>query len=118
MEEILAILHEIDLLKEEFGLLPTVTFLMEEILSGLLQLIVGPFDFLDVDLLFLIHLGEPVMHDLLMLRSHCPQRIKEISCPHNLRVHDDFVDQMISMGYKLPLLCSENSINLSLNLLG
>lgn len=58
------------------------------------------------------------MHDLLMLRSHCPQRIKEISCPHNLRVHDDFVDQMISMGYKLPLLCSENSINLSLNLLG
>jgi len=53
VEEILAILHEIDLLKEEFGLLPTVTFLMEEILSGLLQLIVGPFDFLDVDLLFL-----------------------------------------------------------------
>ena len=57
------------------------------------------------------------MHYLLMLRSHCTQRVKEISCPHNLRVHNNFVDQMISMGYELPLLCAENSINLTLNLL-
>ena len=57
------------------------------------------------------------MHDLLMLRSHRPQRVEEVSRPHNLRVHDDFVDQMISMGYELPLLGGENSVNLTLNLL-
>lgn len=57
------------------------------------------------------------MHYLLVLRSHGTQRVEEISCPHNLRVHDDFVDQMVCVCNELSLLRSENSVDLSLNLL-
>ena len=63
MEKVLSVLHEIDFFEEQVGLLPAQAFLREELLRGLLQLIVCTLDLFDVDLLLLIHLLEPAMHD-------------------------------------------------------
>ena len=53
MEEILSILHEIDFLEEQVGLLLTVAFVEEHLSGCLLELVVGPFYLFDVDFLFL-----------------------------------------------------------------
>ena len=53
MEKVLTVLHEVDFLQEEVGLLLAETLLSEHLLGCLLQLVVGSLDLLDVDLLFL-----------------------------------------------------------------
>ena len=50
---------------------------------------------------YLIHFNEPVVHDLLLLRSHCTERVEEVSGPHYLRVHDHRVYQMVGLGDEL-----------------
>ena len=58
------------------------------------------------------------MHDLLMLRCHGTKGVEKVSRPHDLRVHDDLVYQMVGMGDELALLGGQNTIDLTLNLLG
>ena len=53
MEKVFPVLHEVDFLQEEVGLLLAETLLSEHLLGCLLQLVVGPLNLLDVDLLFL-----------------------------------------------------------------
>jgi len=53
VEEILSVLHEIDFLEEQVGLLLTVAFVEEHLSGCLLELVVCPFDLFDVDFLFL-----------------------------------------------------------------
>ena len=55
MEKVLSVLHEIDFFEEQVCLLPTQAFLREELLRGLLQLIVCTLDLFDVDLLLLFY---------------------------------------------------------------
>lgn len=101
MEEVLSIFHEIDFLQEQVCLLAAEAFLGEHGGRRLLELIVGPLDLLDVYLLLLIHFDEPVVHDLLLLRRHCTQRIEEVSRPHYLGVHDHRVYQMVGLSDEL-----------------
>ena len=37
------------------------------------------------------------MHDRLLARAHSSQAVEEVSGPHNLRVHDDLVDQVVGL---------------------
>ena len=53
MEKVLAVLHEIDLFEEQVGLFSAQAFLSKKVLGGLLQLVVGALNLLDVDLLLL-----------------------------------------------------------------
>jgi hypothetical protein len=53
VKEVLPILHEVDLFEEKVRLLLAEALLLEHLLSGLLELVVGPLNLLDVDLLFL-----------------------------------------------------------------
>jgi hypothetical protein len=53
MKEVLSILHEVDLLKEQVRLLLAESFLAKHLGSCLLELVVGALNLFDVDLLFL-----------------------------------------------------------------
>lgn len=97
MEEVLAILHEIDFLQEKVSLLLTVSFLQEHVGCCCLQLVVGPLDLLDVDLLFLVHFLEPIMHDLLFVRGHGAKGVEELSIPHNCGMHDHLIDHLVRL---------------------
>lgn len=101
MEEVLPIFHEIDLLQEQISLLTAEALLRKHRSRSLLELVIGSLDLLDVYLLLLVHLNEPVVHDLLLLRRHGPQRVEEVSGPHDLRVHDHRVYQVVGLGDEL-----------------
>ena len=66
VEEILAVFHEVDFFEEELSLFSAEAFVLEHLGSSLLELVVGPLDLLDVNLLLVIHLTEPLEHDLLL----------------------------------------------------
>ena len=107
MEKVFPILHEVDFLQEEVRLLLAETLLSEHLLGCLLQLVVGPLNLLDVDLLFLqisldpntylIHFNEPLMNNLLLSWTHCTKTVEEGTSPHDLRNHDHLVYQSVSV---------------------
>lgn len=97
VEEILTIFHEINLFDEQIGLFVAEILLTKELRCRWFELVVGSLNFFDVNLLFLVHFLEPVMHNLLLLLLHRSQWVEEIPCPHNLRVHDDLVYQMVGV---------------------
>ena len=37
------------------------------------------------------------MDDALLLRGHCAKRVEKVSSPHDLRDHDNLVDQLVSI---------------------
>ena len=113
MEEIFSILHKVDLFDEQICLFLAEVFVFEQVRGCLLQLVVSSLDLFDVDLLFLlkrkimkiiylftylVHFAEPVVHDLLLICLHGSKGVEEVSRPHYLRVHDHFVDEVVSMG--------------------
>jgi len=53
VEEILSILHEVDLFQKQISLFLAEILFRENLGSSLFELIIGSFDFLDVHLLFL-----------------------------------------------------------------
>lgn len=98
VEEVFSILHEIHLFYEQIGLFLAEALICEELRGRLLELIIRSLDLFDVDLLFLIHLAKPIVHDLLLIWLHGSKRVEEIPRPHDLRVHDDLVDEMVGVG--------------------
>ena len=46
---------------------------------------------------YFIHFRKPIMHDLLLMWCHCSKRVEKIPGPHNLRIHDYFINQMVGM---------------------
>lgn len=104
MKEIFTILHEVNLFDKQIGLLIAEILLAKKLRGRRFELIIGPFDFFDVDLLFFIHLLKPVVHDLLLLSLHRPERVEEISRPHDLRVHYHLIYEMIGM-------CNQRVVN-------
>lgn len=116
MEEVLAVLHEIHLFEEEVCLLSAEALLAEDCGGRLLELVVGPFDFFDVDLLFVVHFAEPVVHDLLLLRHHRTERVEEVASPHDLRIHDDLINQVVCVSDQLAVsTCSTSCSTLRLS---
>lgn len=101
MEEVFAVLHEVDLLEEEVRLLLAETLLSKHLLGSLLELVIGSLDLLDVDLLFLIHLDEPLVDDLLLSWTHGSETVEEGSGPHDLGHHDHLVDQSVGISDQL-----------------
>ena len=93
--EVVTVLHEGDLLEELVGSLSSQTLVDEHLGGSLLQLIVGPLDLADVDLLLLVHLGEPLVHELLLTARHGSERVKELTVPHDRRMHDNLVDEVV-----------------------
>ena len=55
---------------------------------------------------YLIHLDEPVVHDLLLLRHHCTKRIEEVPRPHYLGVHNHRVYQVVCLSDELAVRIS------------
>ena len=78
---------------------------MVEAGSGLLELVVGSLDLVDVELLllygsaelgtYLVHLRKPLLHQVLLAHWHRVQRVEELPVPHDRRMHDDLVDQRV-----------------------
>lgn len=101
MEEVFSVFHKVNLFQKQIGLLLAEILLYEDFGSSLLQLVVSSFDFLDVYLLFFIHFWKPIVHDLLLVWSHCSKRVEKVPGPHNLRVHDDLINKMISVSNQL-----------------
>jgi hypothetical protein len=103
VEEVLAVLHEVNLLDKKLSLLFAESFLLEQCRSGLLELIVGSLNLFDVELLLLVHLIEPFLHYLLLIASHGLDRVEKVPGPHDLRIHNHFVDKVIR-------LCNHESV--------
>lgn len=64
--EIVTIFHEAYLLEEQVSLLSAESFLSEELTGSSFELIICSLDLIDVDFLFLIHLTEPFIHEVLL----------------------------------------------------
>lgn len=93
--EVVTILHEAHFLEENVSVLATQAFFSKETSRSRLQLLVGSLNLVDVDLLLLVHLGEPLVHELLLGLWHAAKRVEELTIPHDGRVHDDLVDECV-----------------------
>lgn len=68
--EVVTILHEAHFLEENVSVLATQTLLSEKLCGSNFELLVGALYLVDVDLLLLIHLSEPLVHQFLLLTWH------------------------------------------------
>lgn len=104
VEKVVSVLHEVDLLEEQVGLLLLETLFFEDLLRGKLQLVVSSLDGIDINLLFLVHIAKPIEHDVPLFVVHGTETVKEVTRPHNLREHHYLVDEMACIGDQLPAL--------------